>query len=84
MVVAFVLVAESGDSYVTSWTAAHQAPLVVGLSRQEYWNGLPFPSLRGLPSPGIKPMSPALQTDSLPLSLLGSSNKKIFFFFKSR
>ena len=29
---------------VTSWTAAHQAPLSTGLSRQEYWSGLPFPS----------------------------------------
>ena len=29
---------------VTLWTAAHQAPLSLGFSRQEYWNGLPFPS----------------------------------------
>ena len=28
----------------TLWTAAHQAPLSMGFSRQEYWNGLPFPS----------------------------------------
>ena len=28
----------------TPWTAAHQAPLSLGLSRQEYWNGLSFPS----------------------------------------
>ena len=69
------------DSYVISWAVAHQAPLPVGLSRQEYWNGLPFPSLRDLPSPGIKPMPPALQTDSLPLSHLGSSNKKKHFSF---
>ena len=31
--------------YVTLWTAAHQAPLSTGFSRQEYWSGLPFPSL---------------------------------------
>ena len=30
--------------YVTPWTAAHQAPLSLGFSRQEYWSGLPFPS----------------------------------------
>ena len=36
------------------------------LSRQEYWSGLPFSSVGDLPHPGIKPRSPALQTDSLP------------------
>ena len=39
---------------------------VHGFSRQEYWNGLPFPSPGDLPNPGIKPGSPALQEDSLP------------------
>ena len=34
--------------------------------RQEYWNELPFPSPGGLPDPGIKPGSPALQADSVP------------------
>ena len=34
-------------------------------SRQDYWSGLPFPSPRGLPNPGIKPGSPALQVDYL-------------------
>jgi len=32
----------------------------MGLSRQEYWSGLPFPSPGDLPNPGIEPMSPAL------------------------
>ena len=41
--------------FVTPWTAAHQAPLSVGFSRQEYWSGLPFPSSRDLPHPGMKP-----------------------------
>ena len=36
------------------------------LSRQEYWRGLPFPSLGDLPDPGVEPRSPALQEDSLP------------------
>ena len=35
------------------------APLSMGFSRQEYWSGLPFPSPGDLPSPGIKPTSPA-------------------------
>ena len=48
------------------WTAAHQASLPMGFSRQEYWNELPFLSLEDLPDPGIEPSSPALQADSLP------------------
>ena len=41
-------------------TVAHQAPLSLEFSRQECWRGLPFPSPRNLPYPGIEPMSPAL------------------------
>ena len=37
-----------------------KGPLSIGLPRQEYWSGLPFPSPGGLPDPGIKPESPAL------------------------
>ena len=55
------------DPFVTPWTAAHQAPLSLGFSRQESWSGLPFPSLGDLPNPGTEPVSPALQADSLPL-----------------
>ena len=50
--------------FVTLWTIAHQAPLSTGFSRQEYWSGLPFPSPRDLPNPGIEPASLA----SLPLA----------------
>ena len=46
--------------FATPWTVAHQAPLSMEFSRQEYWSGLPFPSPRDLPNPGIEPMSPAL------------------------
>jgi len=49
----------------TPWTVAHQAPLSMGFSRQEYWSGLPFPYPGDLPNPGIEPRSPALQGDSL-------------------
>ena len=52
--------------FATPRTVARQAPLSVGLSRQEYWSGLPFPSPGDLPKPGIKPESPTLQADSLP------------------
>ena len=47
------------------WTVAHQAPLSMGFSRQEYWSGLPFPSPGDLPHPGIEPRSPTLQADAL-------------------
>ena len=41
--------------FVTLWAVAHQAPLSMGFSRQEYWSGLPCPPPGDLPSPGIKP-----------------------------
>ena len=46
--------------FATLWTVALHAPLFMGFSEQEYWSGLPFPSPRDLPNPGIKPLSPAL------------------------
>ena len=69
--------------FVTPWTGDCQAPLPMGLSKQEYWSGLPWPPQRDLPNPRIKPLSPAapaLQADSLPLSPQGSpdiANSKI-------
>ena len=65
------LVNKSCLTLVTPWTIAYQAPLSMGLSRPEYWNGLPFPSRVDLPDPGIKIRSPALQAESLPAELLG-------------
>ena len=52
--------------FATPWTVTCQAPPSMGLSRQEYWCGLPCLSPRDLPNPGIKPRPPALQADSLP------------------
>ena len=43
-----------------------QTPLSSGVSRQDYWSGLPFPSPGDLPDPVVKPKSAALQADSLP------------------
>ena len=78
----------------TPWTAAHQALLSMGFSRQEYWNGLTFPSPGDLPNPGIELPSPAdsspseppgelLFKDKIPhLKSLGFQEEKgIFFFF---
>jgi len=45
---------------ITPWTIAHQAALSMGFPRQEYWNGLLFPSPGDLPDPGIEPGSPAI------------------------
>ena len=67
----FLVVGFLSDS-ATPWTVAYQAPLSMGFSRQEYWSGLSFPSPGNRPDPGIRRASPALQAESLPLSLLGS------------
>ena len=48
------------DPIVTPCTVAHQAPLSMGFSRQEYWSGLPLSSLGSLPDPVMEPMPPAL------------------------
>ena len=60
------LAAKSCLTLATPWTVALQAPLCTGVSRQESWSGLPFPSPGDLPNPGIKSGPPALQADSLP------------------
>jgi len=60
--------------FAALWIIAFWASLSMGFSRQEYWNGLPFPPPGDLPHPGTEPASPtslALQADSLPLELLG-------------
>ena len=43
--------------FETLWTVAHQGPLSMGSSRQEYWSGLLFTSPGDLPDPGIEPAS---------------------------
>ena len=47
------------SNFLQPWTVAHQAPLSVGFSRQEYWSGLPFPPPEDFPSPGVEPVFPA-------------------------
>ena len=65
--------------FVTPWTVAHQAPLSMGFSRQEYWSGLPFLSPGDLPNPGIKPRSPALQVYTLTSEPPGKLFKHVQF-----
>ena len=51
--------------FVIPWTAAHQAPLSMGFSKQESWSGLPFPPPEDLPNTRIEPLSrtaPALES----------------------
>ena len=73
--------------YVTPCIVAHQVPLSMEFSRQEYWSGLSFPSPRDLLDPGIEPRSPTLQADSLPseppgklLSRIGHCNYIVLLF----
>ena len=50
----------------------------MGLSSQEYWGGLPFPSPGDLSNPGIEPASPALQADALLTELRGKPRRVHF------
>ena len=83
--------------FMTPWTVACQAPLSVGFLRQEYWNGLPFPSLwrkgtKDLPDPEIEPMSPAVAGSFFTIEPPGKpysprhriTNLTMFLFLSSR
>ena len=59
------LAAQSCLTLGIPWTVARQAPLSMGFLRQECWRGLPGPSPRDNPHPGMEAGSPALQVDSL-------------------
>ena len=49
--------AQSCPTLASPWAVAHQAPLHLGFSRQEYWSGVSFPTSGDLPDPGIEPTS---------------------------
>ena len=75
---------------MTPWTVAHQAPLSMGFSRQEYWSELPFPALEDPSHPVIRPRSPARQVGSLlseppvkPIVYLNIANLSSFWKWKS-
>ena len=59
---------------MTPWTVARQAPLSMGFPRQEYWNGLPFPSLGALSDYKIKYASLALASRFFTAEPPGSPN----------
>ena len=68
---------------MTPWTAARQTPLSMGISRQEYWSGLPFPTPGDFLDPGVEPLSlasPELQVDSLPPAPPGKPYEEIAAF----
>ena len=69
-----LLVASCGRLFSDPRTVARQAPLSMKFSRQEYWNGLPFPSPGDVPDPGIEPRSPTLQADALTSEPPGKPN----------
>jgi len=62
---------------VTPWTAAYQAPLSMGFSRQEYWSGLPLPSPTSYPKKGG---NKAAKYGIVLLIICGSSYIKLFDF----
>ena len=73
--------------FATPWNGAHQAPLSMEFSRQEYWSELPFPAAGSLPDPGIKHVSPALaggffttEPPGKPSSVVYLSPKSYFLF----
>ena len=60
VVQALLCVLSCAPVFPTPWTVGCQAPLSMGFSRQEYWSGVPLPSLEAPPDPGIEPGSLAL------------------------
>ena len=61
----------------TPWTVAHQAPLSMRLSRQEYWSGLSFSPLGDLPDSRIKPKSPSSAGGFFTTELPGKPQRKV-------
>ena len=63
----YVLNCSVVPSSAAPWTVAHQAPLSMRFSRQDYWSGFPFPPPGDLPNTEIEPVS-------LPLALPGKAS----------
>ena len=59
-----------GRFFASPWTVAHQAPLSMGFSRQEYWSRLPCPPPGDLPNPSMNPY-PALAGGFFTIEPLG-------------
>ena len=71
------------DSPETPQTVAHQVPLSMGFPGQEYCSGSLFSSPGDPPHPGIEPVSPALQENSLPLSHYGSPIQRAYIHIRT-
>ena len=70
--------------FATPWTVAHQAPLSMGFSRQEYWSGLPF-LLQGIfPTQGSNPGLPHRRQTLYHLSHQGSPQETMFIIIQCR
>ena len=69
--------------FATPRTVAYRAPPSMGNYRQEYWNGLPFPSPGEFPDPGMEPGSPALQADALASEPQGKQEYRSGWLFPS-
>ena len=65
--------------FATPQTAACQAPLFMDFSRQEYWSGLPFPTLGDLPDPGMEPASLTFPTLAGIFITTTQKDSKIFY-----
>ena len=74
------LAAKSYLTLETPQTIAHQAPLSMGFPRQEYGNGLPFPSPGDLPNPGIGLKSPALAGDAFTTEPAGKPHWEVHLY----
>ena len=68
----------------TPWTVAHHSLLSMGFPRQEYWSGLPCPPPGDLLNPGIEPVAPSLQVDSLLPSHEGKSLPQYYWQLKRK
>ena len=68
---------------MTPWIVAHQAPLSIEFSRQEYWSGLPCPPPGDLPDPGIESWLPTLQADFLLSEPLGKPDTVNYYAINS-
>ena len=69
--------------FATSWMGAHQAPLSLEFSNQKYCSGLPFPTPRALPNPGVEFVSPALAGEFF-TSVPAAKPGKAGLYFKRR
>ena len=68
--------------FVTPWTVTRQAPLSMGFPRQEYWNGLSFPSLGDLLDSGTESVSPALADELFTTELPGKPFSEMMLSLK--